>query len=192
MPAQSKKTVRRKTPARSSRSDAISLLKKDHATVKQLLSSLEATTERATDRREKLLKQIETEIKTHSRLEEEIFYPAFKEAARKSDEHLYYEAVEEHGLVDIVLPDLKSTSSDSEKFSAKAKVLKDLIEHHAEEEETEMFPKARQVMSADELRELGKDIQARREQLNSTMLLRVATTAGKSIGRVLHRNKRAA
>src|SRR5688572_24436255 len=98
------------------RMDAVSMLKQDHGKVKQLLNRLEATTERAGNQRRELFKQIETELKTHTRLEEEIFYPAFQEAVKKSDEHMFYEAVEEHHLVDILLSELKSCSVESEEF----------------------------------------------------------------------------
>jgi hemerythrin-like domain-containing protein len=172
MPTRS--TARRASPARG---DAISLLTQDHREVKRLLNSLDRTTERATSRRESLLKQIEAEIKIHSQLEEEIFYPAYKDAVRKSDGHLYYEALEEHHLVDIVLPALNSTKTDSEEFGAKAKVLKDLIEHHAGEEESEMFPRARKAMGSDQLRELGDRMRARKQELKAGVFTRVTRTA---------------
>src|SRR5205085_1315083 len=104
--------------------------------------------------------------KIHTQIEEEIFYPAFKEAARsKSDKELFFEANEEHHVVDLVMPEIKDTDPDAEDFAAKAKVLKDLIEHHAEEEETEMFPKARKLMGRDELRELGERLEQRKAEL---------------------------
>ena len=150
----------------ASRSDAISMLKKDHQTVRQLLARLEKTTERSDRQREELLNQIENEVKVHTTIEEEIFYPAYKDAVRsKSDKELYFEAIEEHHVVDLVMPEIKSTDPRAEEFAAKAKVLKDLIEHHAEEEEKEMFPKARKAMNAVELRELGQELQQRKRQL---------------------------
>lgn len=85
-------------------------------------------------------------MKVHTQIEEEIFYPAFQQSAQgEEEEQLYYEALEEHHVVDMVLPELKGTDEASEEFAAKAKVLKDLIEHHAKEEENEMFPKARKA-----------------------------------------------
>jgi iron-sulfur cluster repair protein YtfE (RIC family) len=98
-------------------------------TVKQLLNRLNATTERAVNQREQLLQEIETELKIHTRLEEEIFYPAFKKAAKTADDHLYYEAVEEHHMVDMALKEMKAADAESEEFSAKAKVLQDLVLH---------------------------------------------------------------
>ncbi len=150
--------------ARSTARDAIAVLKQDHKNVRQLLKQLESAEDGA--QRLELLSEIENEVKVHTQIEEEIFYPAFQEAAQgEKDEHLYYEAVEEHHVVDIVMPEIKETDEESDEFAAKAKVLKDLIEHHAEEEETQMFPKSRKLMDASELKELGRRLQQRKQQL---------------------------
>jgi len=168
-----KRAGNRARTAGSSGKDAIALLKEDHKNVKELLKRLEETSDRSTSQREKLLTQVENEVKVHTTIEEEIFYPAFKEAIRsKSDAHLYFEALEEHHVVDLVMSETKGTDTDSEEFAAKAKVLKDLIEHHAQEEETEMFPKARKAMGAARLRELGQEIEERKRQLTSGTLRR--------------------
>jgi len=140
------------------------MLKSDHALVKRLLRELDATTERAVKQRESLVAQIEREIKMHSQLEEEVFYPAFKAMTEKTDaEDLFYEAAEEHHVVDMVLPALKSANPKSHEFGAKAKVLKDLIEHHIREEEGQMFRKAQALFSDEQLRELGDLMQKRKE-----------------------------
>ena len=121
--------------------DAIALLKEDHATVRELLDELEKAAMNDGDEAGTLLETIEAELKVHTTIEEEIFYPAFREAAsRKDDTKLYYEAVEEHHVVDMVLPEIDKDEVGSPEFAAKAKVLKDLVEHHAGEEEKEMFP----------------------------------------------------
>ena len=146
--------------------DAITLLKEDHKKVKGLLAQLEKTTERGAKRRRKLLGQIATEIKVHTTIEEKIFYPAYRDAVRKKDDReLYHEALEEHHVVDLVLPELKGSDPAGEIFGAKAKVLKELIEHHAEEEEKEMFPRARKVLGTAELRELGARMASRKKTL---------------------------
>ena len=148
--------------------NAITLLKSDHATVKKLLRELEGTTERGNKVRERLLSDIEREIKIHSQIEEELFYPTFKKAAEDTDaEDLFYEATEEHHVVDMVLPELKSTSTKAPEFAAKAKVLKELIEHHAQEEETQMFVKARRLLNDEQLRVLGEEMQARKKTLQA-------------------------
>ncbi|HLH29615.1 MAG TPA: hemerythrin domain-containing protein [Terriglobia bacterium] len=172
MPASSKKrstsrrsrsTTSRSAGRRTSRSgtDAIALLKQDHQKVRGLLKRFESNPS------EDLLDQIDTELKIHTQIEEEIFYPAYRDAVEGNDEQekLYYEALEEHHVVDLVLPEIKATAESSEEFEAKGKVLKDLVEHHAEEEEKNMFPKARKAMGAAELRNLGMRLKERKQEL---------------------------
>lgn len=148
--------------------NAITMLKSDHATIKRLLRELADTTERSVKQRESLVGQIERELKAHAQAEEEVFYPAFKAAAEKTDKvDLFYEAAEEHHVVDMVLPALKVANPKSKEFTAKAKVLKDLIEHHVKEEEGQMFAAARQLFNEDELRELGDMMQARKDAIEA-------------------------
>lgn len=143
--------------------NAIALLKQDHATVRSLLEELAATTGRSAQKRTTLLSKITTEVQVHTQIEEEIFYPAFRDAVKKKeDAKLYFEALEEHHVVDLVLPEIQKVDPSAEEFAAKAKVLKDLIEHHAKEEEKEMFPRARQVMDQEQLEELGVRLQERK------------------------------
>jgi hemerythrin superfamily protein len=142
--------------------DAIKLLKTDHEKVRGLLGQFENATGA---RREKLRVQIDRELKVHTQIEEEIFYPAYREAARKKDDQkLYYEALEEHHVVDLVLPEMND-GENNEELKAKAKVLKELVEHHADEEESDMFPRAKKLLSKDELRALGQQMQLRKETL---------------------------
>jgi hemerythrin-like domain-containing protein len=173
---------RKSSSGRNSGPDAIVLLKQDHQKVRGLLRRLEATTERGTKMRRELLNEIQNEIKVHTTIEEEIFYPAYKEAVRlKADKELYYEAVEEHHVVDLVMPEIKSTDAGAEEFGAKAKVLKDLIEHHAEEEETMMFPRARRAMDSSRLRELGQQMRVRKEQLMNPITTRAVRAGWRAI-----------
>jgi hemerythrin-like domain-containing protein len=158
MPASSKK--------HRSGMDAISLLKKDHEMVRRLLTRLESSTQNSSGYSGELLRQIENELMIHTQIEEEIFYPAFRDAVEsEEDQKLYYEAIEEHHVVDLVIPEIKSSRNSSDEFTAKAKVLKDLVEHHVEEEETEMFPKARKAMGAAGLRDLGQRMKERKEEM---------------------------
>lgn len=146
--------------------DAIELLKADHKKVKELLTELGETTPRAVKKRADLLSQIRVNLKAHTTIEEEIFYPAFKKAGGKEEAKMYYEALEEHRAAgDLVLPDLLNTAADSEQFSGRAKVLKELVEHHVKEEEEEMFKDAKKLLSKDELNELGKRMEQRKAEL---------------------------
>jgi hemerythrin-like domain-containing protein len=147
--------------------DAIQLLKADHVEMRALLGELESTTSRALKKRRELLVEIEAKLKAHTTIEEEIFYPAFKRAGEKSDDDkMYFEALEEHRAAgDLVLPDLLKTDVGSETFSGRAKVLKELVEHHADEEEKKMFPRAKKLLSKDELASLGERLEQRKEEL---------------------------
>ena len=147
--------------------DAIQLLKNDHKEMRALLGALESSTARAVKKRQQLVTEIETKLKAHTTIEEEIFYPAFKQAGKKSDDDkMYFEALEEHRAAgDLVLPDLVRTNPSSENFSGRAKVLKELVEHHADEEEKEMFPRAKKLLSRAELADLGERMEARKQEL---------------------------
>jgi hemerythrin superfamily protein len=147
--------------------DAIALLKQDHKTVRAMLTELAETTTRAKKTRTELLHKIRTELEAHTTIEEEIFYPAFKAAGEKADDNkMFFEALEEHRAAgDLVLPDLLRTDVSSDQFSGRAKVLKELVEHHADEEEKEMFPRARALMDEAQLRELGERMATRKAEL---------------------------
>jgi len=141
--------------------NAIDILKADHERVKAILTQLNDSTERAVKKRAELIAKLEMEITLHTKLEEEILYPAYKKAGGKEQEKMYYEAKEEHRTVDsLVLPDLKATDPGSVEFSGRAKVVKELLEHHIEEEETEMFPQAKKLLGKEQLDELGAQMES--------------------------------
>lgn len=161
-------TKKKEKRSTASNTDAIALLKKDHEKVRGLLKRLHSAADRGDDSAQELLAQVDREVKIHSQVEEEIFYPAFKEAARtKEESNLFFEAQEEHHVVDMVMPEVQDSKRGKEDFAGKTKVLKDLIEHHAEEEEKQMFPKAKKLFDRDELQELGRRIQERKQELQS-------------------------
>jgi hemerythrin-like domain-containing protein len=140
--------------------DAIQLLKADHDKVKKLLTELESTTERAIKTRTELFETIRTELTVHEVIEEEIFYPALKEHPKAKD--IVLEGYEEHHVVDTLMGELEALPVDDETWGAKAKVMQENIEHHIEEEEGEMFAKARQVFDRAELVELGERMAERK------------------------------
>lgn len=153
-------------PKTTATPNAIELLKKDHATVKDLLEQLEKTTARGARKRTELFTKIAAELDAHTHIEEEIFYPAYHEAAKsQEDSKLFFEAQEEHGLVKEVIAALEQEDPTTEVFAAKSKVLKDLVLHHAKEEESEMFPRATKLLGKPALAELGESMQARKEEL---------------------------
>ena len=133
--------------------NAIDLLEEDHRKVKKMLAEGEETTERAEVTRSDLYAALRREMETHERIEEEIFYPALKQHPKAKD--IVLEGFEEHHVVDEIMGELGETDVTDETWAAKFKVMKESIEHHIEEEEGEMFSKARQVFDKDELEALG-------------------------------------
>ena len=143
--------------------DAFELLKKDHEKVSGIFEKLDATTERGVKTREELFTQLKQELDVHARIEEEIFYPLLKEA--KETEELTLEAYEEHNVVKQLLTELEALPKDDETWGAKLTVLKENVEHHVEEEEGELFDGAREVLSSEQIEQLGTRMEeAKREQ----------------------------
>ena len=140
---------------------ATELLKKQHREVKSLFKQVESTEN--PKKRQSLMLQIADKLKMHTSIEEDIFYPAVKEIETKKAEDMVMEAYEEHHVVDLVLAELPKVDPAADTFEAKMTVLKELIEHHVEEEEDEMFPLAEKKFGADRSRELADEMQAHAE-----------------------------
>ena len=150
--------------------NAIDLLKADHEKVKGILSQLSESTDRAVKKRTELLEKLELEVSIHTQLEEEILYPAYKAAGGKAEAEMYYEAKEEHRTVDsLVLPDLKGTDPTSPEFAGRVKVIKELLEHHIEEEETDMFPHAKKILGKAKLDEFGDQMLTLKARLKKSL-----------------------
>ena len=137
--------------------DILELLKEDHQKVKKLFEQGQQTQDKK--QQKQIFKEIKSELERHTRLEETIFYPAMEEHEELKD--MVLESLEEHKQVKTVLREMGKLSPNSEKFKPKFKVLKDNVEHHAEEEEEgKMFPKIRKVINRAELEELGQELEA--------------------------------
>jgi iron-sulfur cluster repair protein YtfE (RIC family) len=146
--------------------NAFNLLKEDHKRVAGIFEKLEPTTERAQKTREELFSKLNSELEVHAAVEEQIFYPVLKEAAETRE--ITFEAFEEHRVVKELLKELASTPKDTEEWTAKLTVLKENVEHHVEEEEGEMFKKARKVLTDEEAEELGSRMEAAKKKLSAT------------------------
>jgi iron-sulfur cluster repair protein YtfE (RIC family) len=141
--------------------DAFELLKSDHEKVAGIMEKIDGTTERALKTREELFTQLKSELDVHAQIEETIFYPVLEKAEESRD--ITLEAFEEHRIVKQLLSELEVDAKDDEIWTAKFTVLKENVEHHVEEEEGELFDKARKVLSEEEIDELG----ARMEEAKS-------------------------
>ena len=137
--------------------DALELLHEDHEKVKELFEQAEGTEDQK--KKEKIFSEIKSELETHARIEETVFYPAMQEHEELKD--MVLESLEEHKQIKTLLKEIDNLKSDSEKFDPKLKVLMENVEHHAEEEEEgKMFPKVRQICSSEDLQKLGDELQA--------------------------------
>jgi hemerythrin superfamily protein len=136
--------------------DVLELLKQDHQNVKELFEQGRQTEDK--QQQKKVFKQIKTELETHTRIEESIFYPAMAEHDKLTD--MVLEFLEEHRQVKTLLRKMSRLSPGSEKFKPKFKVLMDDVVHHAEEEEGKMFPKIREVINDAKLQQLGEELEA--------------------------------
>jgi hemerythrin-like domain-containing protein len=143
--------------------DAFHLLKTDHRKVEDLFSQLESASGQAKMR---VFEQIKTELELHTHIEETIFYPALEEP--KQTHELTLEAYEEHDVVKKLLQELSRAKSPTEEWEAQAKVLQENVEHHVEEEENELFKKAKAVLSTDEIETLGEQMENEKERQQRT------------------------
>ena len=142
--------------------NAFALLKEDHKKVAGILEKIDATTERGVKTREDLFTQLKTELDIHAEIEETIFYPVLEKHAETRD--ITLEGIEEHRIVKELLAELEAMPKDDEVWTAKMTVLKENVEHHVEEEEGEMFPKARKALTEDEIETLGTRLEAAKKK----------------------------
>ena len=139
--------------------DAIALLKEDHRKVEKLFKDFEGA--KGEGRKQKLAQQICMELAVHTKIEEEIFYPACE---GKIEEDLLKEAYVEHDAAKVLMAEIEAGDGESDEyFDAKVKVLSEEVEHHVEEEESDLF---KQVREADiDLKAVGEQLAARKQEL---------------------------
>jgi hemerythrin superfamily protein len=140
----------------------LDLLKQDHKEVSELLSEMSETTDRAAKKRQQLFSECKTALMAHSHAELQAFYkPLMKDG---DDEDALLEAQVEHEVVERLLEDISATEPTDEKWLAKITVLKELVEHHVEEEESEIFKLARKAYDKKQLDEIGARFEELKQQ----------------------------
>ena len=143
--------------------DGLQLLASDHRKVEELFARFEKAN--GASAKEKLVKQICTELKIHSMIEEEIYYPEIK---GKVEEDALDEAYVEHDSAKLLINELEAAEPDEKFYDAKVKVLQELIEHHVKEEEKERDNLFQQTRAADiDLKALGERLAARKAELTA-------------------------
>jgi hemerythrin superfamily protein len=145
---------------------ATALLKEDHRKVKKLFAEFEKLEESDTAEMARIFEEVKTELTIHAQIEEEIFYPAIEKAEDEEAKELTLEAQEEHRLVKQLIQELSGMTADEELFCAKMKVLKDNVLHHAEEEESEIFP-IFEDLDKEEQDQIAEQLNARKNELSS-------------------------
>ena len=169
--------------------DAFSLLKADHQKVAGLFKELESA---GGQRKLRVFEQIKTELELHTHIEEKIFYPALEKPEQTHD--LTLEAYEEHDVVKKLLSELSRARTANEEWEAKAKVLQENVEHHVEEEETELFPKAKSALGGEEIERLGErmEMEKARKQRPASKAAKKSAAAKKTTGGAKKRATKAA
>ncbi len=150
--------------------DACDLLDTDHRNVMKMFKEYEELTNSrarsASQKKMDLARQICMELTVHTQIEEEIFYPACREAIKDTD--LLDEATVEHQSAKELIAQLQEASEADDMFDAKVKVLGEYVNHHIKEEKTELFPKARSSRKLD-LVSMRDELEARKEELMAEM-----------------------
>lgn len=158
----------RATPSTSSDSarDAVALLKQDHRTVEALFDQFEKAEE---EERSSLAERICQLLTVHAQIEEEILYPAAREALEEEGEEveLVAEAQVEHATAKELIGKIEAMSGEEEQFAASVKVLGEYVKHHVKEEEGELFPKLRKTEI--DLKEMGSRLAERKFSLMEQM-----------------------
>ena len=145
--------------ASSKPTEATTLLRADHKLVSGLFAEYEKT--KSSPKKKRIVAQICTELTVHAQVEEEIFYPAVKQAL--NDHDLVPEATVEHATLKGLIAEVEGVEPDGDMFDAKIKVLSEYVKHHVKEEQNEMFPKAKS--SKLDMVELGAKLTERKKAL---------------------------
>ena len=159
------KSVRsRSTARRATSQDAVALLKADHREVDGLLEQFEKA---RSDRKESIARRICTALTVHARIEEELLYPAARNALDPDDMDIVDEADVEHASIKQLVADVESSSPSDALYDAKVKVIGEYVKHHVKEEERELFPKLRRTEL--DLKALGTQLAERKQALMQEM-----------------------
>ncbi|MDB5798288.1 MAG: hemerythrin [Paucimonas sp.] len=147
--------------------DAIDLLTEDHKKVKKMFKDFEKMHEDASpEEKQELVEQICAELIMHTTVEEEIFYPAVREAIEEDD--LMNEAEVEHASAKDLIEQIQAMDPSDPMYDAKVTVLGEYVDHHVKEEEKEMFPKAKKAKV--DMEALGEEILQSKESQGANLL----------------------
>ncbi|HWQ20139.1 MAG TPA: hemerythrin domain-containing protein [Methanotrichaceae archaeon] len=155
--------------------DILDIIKSDHDKVLGIFDDMEKMESKTASARDRPFQTLISELTKHMDAEEKVFYPALESKHR--DDVL--EAIEEHNVARTVSDQMDNAEKDTDTWMAKLKVLKELIEHHIEEEEGKIFDEARKDLSKDRLSDLGREFED--AKAGTMKASRSSARAGKAI-----------
>lgn len=143
-------------------------LKKDHQEVKRLFRQIEMTSERSSTTRKRLFGKLRAFLLSHAKAEEAVLYARLRAATERKDDEkatdLVMEAFEEHHVAELLLNEISRMDPSDERWKAKLSVLKENVEHHVEEEESDLFKKARRHLGEEELKAMARMFRSMQEE----------------------------
>jgi hemerythrin superfamily protein len=143
--------------------DIFTLLHEDHENVSLIFKKIESMKSKETAQtQEQLFKELYTELELHAKVEEDVVYPVFKKYGETRQ--IVEESVREHKEIDRLLAELKGMRPDDQKWMGKLGELQRKVEHHVKEEEEQLFPQGRKVISEEQASQLGESFEKKKEE----------------------------
>jgi hemerythrin superfamily protein len=142
--------------------NAIQMLREDHKRVQELFREFEMLSASQSKKKKTMAERILSELEVHTALEEEVFYPAFKEEADNEGQLTVEKSLEDHRIVSALIEELRAMDTDHDEFDARFEELIESVENHIEEEEDIMFPEAEDILGGS-LERLGREMEEQRE-----------------------------
>ncbi|HVF89233.1 MAG TPA: hemerythrin domain-containing protein [Blastocatellia bacterium] len=148
--------------------NALEFLKQDHQEALGMMDQLEMSDQETASAQSQMaiFNQLKQALTLHTKMEEQLLYPALQNNEQTGD--MISEAYEEHQTVDEILSEMSGMAPSNEEFSDKLAELRENVEHHVEEEENEMFPKAEQILGQHRLEEMGNQMQQMKQGISAT------------------------
>ena len=144
---------------------ATELLKRDHDRVRSLFKEYPENGDGGAKRKSEIVGELIRELTVHAKVEEQIFYPAVLDRREKESSKIVRESFEEHNIVETLLEELSRMTPNDDQYDAKVTVLREAVEHHAKEEEDDLFPEAEDLFSNEQLEAMGAEIEDRKEEI---------------------------
>ncbi len=148
--------------------DAFEFIKDEHDRMDKTFAKLKETSESDAEKRVTLFEKLKKDLEIHMKIEEAILYPELKDHKKTEDKG--YEGIAEHDVGKNILREMDSMPKDNKEWTAKFDVLKESMEHHNKEEEDDLFPAARKVLSQKKIDEMGEKLIEEKEKLEDTVV----------------------